>query len=170
VPQSARRADILNFVGSWTAACPTLTINILMTLWYMHPQKMHTLGNPRTQAMHPTQAGLFIMAWHLLSHIVELGLIEPRAGKATRLFCRRYTLLVLKRIPPLCLKLTMLLKVPFTRYCAKEKESVKPSCSTCAVSGHLICRRHGLSDVVVAIRVQCRRSKAMALAGLPVID
>jgi len=62
------------------------------------------------------QAGYGIMAWHPCSHIVELGLIEPRAEKQLGCFAAGITLLVLKA-SYLHLKLTMLLKVPLMRHC-----------------------------------------------------
>jgi len=72
------------------------------------------------------------MAWHPRHHIVELGLIEPRAEKQLGCFAAGITLLVLKA-SYLHLKQLYVGAIDEALRC-KEKESVKP-CSTCAV-GH----------------------------------
>jgi len=78
----------------------------------------------------------------LLSHIVELGLIEPRAAKIT---------LFAEGILHLHLKLTMLLKVPLMRHCAKEEGVGKTILFNPVRSWSLrYAGVHGLSDGVVA--------------------
>jgi len=139
----------LKFVAVEPAACPTLTkgkytYDFGDTAHLTPLVKMHTLGNSFVpEGIH---SGGLRSHGTPFSHIVELGLIEPRAEKQLGCFAAGITLLVLKA-SHLHLKLTMLLKVPLMRHCAvKRKESVKPSCSTQVRYAGV----HGLSDGVVA--------------------
>jgi len=117
--------------------------------------KMHTLGNSFVPEA-SIQAGYGIMAWHPASHIVELGLIEPRAEKQLGCFAAGY-LARAEGIPP-APEANHAVKGAMMRHCAvKRKESGKTIRSTCAVMVTSICRRTWLIRRGCCV-IQCRRS------------